>query len=77
VHADFRGRKRNFVKAISRAFIENAVLRSPGGAGKYSGASGTVTLGGRAHNLCDPSVSTFNVVYRGSVGGPNMKDGTD
>jgi hypothetical protein len=44
------------------------------GSGKYTGATGTITLEGQAHNLFgDPGVGTFNEIYQGSVCGPDLK----
>ena len=58
-------------------FTENATLTVTGGSGKYEGATGTITLKGRAHNLFGPALTTFNVTYQGSVCGPNIKDDED
>jgi len=58
-------------------FRENATLTITGGSGKYDGATGTITLKGRAHNLYGPAITTFNVTYQGSVCGPNIKDDGD
>jgi len=58
-------------------FTENATLTVTGGSGKYAGATGTITLEGRAHNLFGPGVTTFNVIYEGSVCSPNVKDEED
>jgi hypothetical protein len=54
-------------------FTENATLTVTGGSGKYAGATGTITLEGLAHNLFGPGLTTFNVIYQGSVCGPNLK----
>lgn len=58
-------------------FKEKATLTLTGGSGKYEGATGTITLKGRAHNLFGPGLTTFNVTYQGSVCGPNIKDDRD
>jgi hypothetical protein len=58
---------------ISGEFTENATLTVTGGSGKYAGATGTITLEGLAHNLVGPGLTTFNVIYQGSVCGPNLK----
>src|SRR5712691_2616631 len=55
-------------------FTEKATLTITGGSGKYAGATGTITFEGHAHNVFGgPGVGTFNVVYQGSVCGPNLK----
>jgi hypothetical protein len=54
-------------------FTENEILTVTGGAGKYAGATGTITLEGQVHNLFGPDVGTANLVYQGSVCGPNLK----
>ena len=57
-------------------FTENATLTITGGSGKYEGASGTITLKGQA--VFDSSGGgTFDVIYQGSVCGPNLKDDGD
>ena len=57
-------------------FTENATLTVTGGSGKYAGATGTIALEGQAHNVFGgPGVGTFNVIYQGSVCGPNLKAG--
>jgi hypothetical protein len=59
-------------------FRENATLTITGGSGKYTGATGTITLEGRGHNIFGgPGVGTFNLIYRGSVCGPNVKADRD
>lgn len=64
------------VPGSSSEFTENATLTITGGAGKYKGASGTVTLQGRA--VFDSSGGgTFDVIYHGSVCGPNLKADSD
>jgi hypothetical protein len=53
-------------------FMEYATLTITGGSGKYKGASGTITLEGKA--VFDSSGGgTFDVIYQGSVCGPNLK----
>jgi len=60
------------VPGSSSEFRENATLTITGGSGKYKGASGTITLEGRA--VFDSSGGgTFDVIYQGSVCGPNLK----
>jgi hypothetical protein len=55
-------------------FTENATLTITGGSGKYAGATGTITLEGQAHNVFGgPGLGTFNVTYKGSICGPNLK----
>jgi hypothetical protein len=57
---------------------ENATLTITGGSGKYAEATGTITLEGRARNIFGgPGVGTFNLIYRGSVCGPNIKADRD
>jgi hypothetical protein len=58
-------------------FTENATLTVTGGSGKYAGATGTITLEGLAHNLFGPGLTTFNVIYRGSVCSSNIKGDKD
>lgn len=56
----------------SSEFTEYAILTITGGSGKYQGASGTITLEGKA--VFDSSGGgTFDVIYKGSVCGPNVK----
>jgi len=54
-------------------FTENTTLTITGGSGKYDGATGTITLEGQAHNVFGPGPGTFNLIYQGSVCGPNLK----
>ena len=55
-------------------FTEKATLTITGGSGKYAGATGTIALEGQGHNVFGgPGVGTFDVIYRGSVCGPNLK----
>lgn len=59
-------------------FTESATLTITGGSGQYAGATGTITLEGQAHNVFGgPGVGTFNVIYQGSVCGPNLKADKD
>ncbi len=56
-------------------FEENEVLTVTGGSGKYDGATGTITLEGQAHNFFGgPGVATVDLIYQGSVSGPNLQD---
>jgi hypothetical protein len=51
---------------------ENVTLTITGGSGKYTGATGTITLVGKA--VFDSSGGgTFDVIYQGSVCGPNVR----
>jgi hypothetical protein len=60
------------VAGSSSEFTENATLTITGGSGKYIGATGTITLVGKA--VFDSSGGgTFDVIYQGSVCGPNVK----
>jgi hypothetical protein len=60
------------VPGSSSEFTEDATLTLTGGSGKYTGASGTITLKGRA--VFDSSGGgTFDVIYQGSVCGPNLE----
>jgi hypothetical protein len=55
-------------------FAVHVTLTIDGGAGKYTGASGTITFEGQAHDLFGgPGVGTFDVVYQGSVCGPSLQ----
>jgi hypothetical protein len=64
------------VPGSSSEFTENAILTITGGSGKYKGASGTITLKGQA--VFDSSGGgTFDVIYRGSVCGPNLRADRD
>jgi hypothetical protein len=64
------------VAGSSNRFTENAILTITGGSGKYAGATGSITLDGRA--VFDSSGGgTFDVVYQGSVCGPNIKGDRD
>ncbi len=54
----------------------NVILTITGGAGKYSGATGTLTYHGLAQ-FTSPTTGTFNVIYQGSVCGPNVKRHAD
>ena len=54
----------------------DVILTITGGAGKYSGATGTLRYHGLAE-FSSPTTGTFNVVYHGSVCGPNVKGHSD
>ena len=59
-------------------FTENEVLTVTGGSGKYEGATGTITLEGQVHNFFGgPGVATADLIYQGSVSGPNLKGDGD
>jgi hypothetical protein len=54
----------------------NVTLTITGGSGKYDGATGMITLTGLAQNVTGaPGVGSIFETYRGSVCGPNVKDG--
>jgi hypothetical protein len=56
------------------SLTENETLTITGGSGKYTEASGSIALAGQA--VFDSSGGgTFDVIYRGSVCGPNLKAG--
>jgi hypothetical protein len=53
-------------------------LTITGGSGKYTGATGTITLKGRDRNVFGgPGDGTFELIYRGSVCAPNLKVNRD
>lgn len=54
----------------------NVILTITGGAGKYSGATGTLRYHGLAQ-FTSPTTGTFNVIYQGSVCGANVKGHAD
>jgi len=54
-------------------FTENTTLTITGGSGKYVGATGTITLEGQGHNVFGPGPGIFDLIYQGSVCGPNLK----
>ena len=56
----------------SSEFTLNVILTVTGGSGKYTGASGQLTYMGLAQ-FTSPTTGTFNVIYRGSVCGPNLR----
>ena len=59
-------------------FTVHVELTITGGAGKYEGASGMLTFDGQSHNaLGAPGEATTDLVYQGSVCGPNIKGGGD
>jgi hypothetical protein len=48
-------------------------LTITGGSGKYAGATGMIAFEGQGHTVFGgPGVGTFNVIYQGSVWGPNL-----
>lgn len=55
-------------------FTVHVGLTITGGSGKYEGATGTMTFDGFSH-AGGPGVGTAELVYRGSVCGPNLKAG--
>ena len=54
-------------------FITHVDLTVVGGAGKYTQATGTMTFDGRSHTGTVPPTS--DLVYQGTVCGPNVKGG--
>jgi len=60
------------IPGSSSEFTENATLTITGGSGRYNGASGTITLEGRAV-FDSAGGGTFDVIYHGSVCGPNVE----
>lgn len=64
------------VPGNSSEFTLNAILTITGGSGKYSGATGTLKYQGLAQ-FSSPTTGTFNVFYRGSVCGANVKGHAD
>jgi hypothetical protein len=60
------------IPGSSSEFTENATLTITGGSGHYNGASGTITLEGRAV-FDSAGGGTFDVIYHGSVCGPNLE----
>ena len=52
-------------------FISHVDLTVVGGFGKYAAATGTMTFDGRSHTLTVPR--TVDLVYQGTVCGPNVK----
>jgi hypothetical protein len=54
-------------------FITHVDLTVVGGSGKYAGATGTMTFDGRFHTGTVPE--TVDLVYQGTVCGPNVKGG--
>ena len=60
------------VPGNSTDFTLNVILTITGGSGKYNGATGTLRYHGLAQ-FTSPTTGTFNVIYRGSVCGPNLK----
>lgn len=57
-------------------FAVHVDLTITGGSGKYEGASGTMTFDGQSHNaLGGPGEATTDLIYQGSVCGPNLQGG--
>jgi hypothetical protein len=55
-------------------FTVHVDLTITGGSGKYEGASGMLTFDGQSHNaLGGPGEATTDLIYQGSVCGPNLK----
>ena len=54
-------------------FISHVDLTIVGGSGKYAEATGTMTFDGRSHTGTVPQ--TVDLVYQGTVCGPNVKGG--
>jgi hypothetical protein len=54
-------------------FISHVDLTVVGGFGKYAEATGTMTFDGRSHTATVPR--TADLVYQGTVCGPNVKGG--
>ena len=54
-------------------FISHVDLTVVGGSGKYAEATGTMTFDGRSHTGTVPP--TADLVYQGTVCGPNVKGG--
>jgi len=55
-------------------FTTHVDLTITGGSGKFEGASGWMTFDGLSHNaLGGPGVATADLIYQGSVCGPNLK----
>jgi hypothetical protein len=60
------------VPGSSSEVTETATLTITGGSGKYNGASGTIRLEGRGA-FDSAGGGTFDVIYHGSVCGPNVE----
>jgi hypothetical protein len=57
-------------------FTVHVDLTITGGSGKYAGAFGTMTFDGQTHNAFGgPGLTTTDLIYQGSVCGPNIKSG--
>jgi hypothetical protein len=54
-------------------FVSHVDLTIVGGSGKYADATGTMTFDGRSHTATVPP--TADLVYQGTVCGPNVKGG--
>jgi hypothetical protein len=60
--------------APSGEFTVHVDLTITGGSGEYEGASGVMTFDGQSHNaLGGPGEATTDLIYQGSVCGPNLK----
>jgi hypothetical protein len=55
-------------------FTTHVDLTITGRSGKYAGATGTMTFDGQSH-LGGPGPATADLIYKGSVCGPNVKAG--
>jgi hypothetical protein len=58
----------------STDLTEAATLTITGGTGEYSGSAGTIKLEGRA-TFDSTGGGTFDLVYRGTICGPNLEHG--
>jgi hypothetical protein len=55
-------------------FTVHVDLTITGGSGRFEGASGTLTFDGQSHNaLAGPGEATTDLIYQGSVCGPNLR----
>ena len=64
------------IPGSSSELTENATLTITGGSGKYAGATGTISLAGKA--VFDSSGGgTFDLIYQGLVCGPKVKGDKD
>jgi hypothetical protein len=55
-------------------FTVHVDLTITGGSGKYDSATGWMTFDGQSH-VGGPGVGTADLIYQGSVCGPNLKAG--
>jgi hypothetical protein len=62
------------VPGNSTEFTVNVILTITGGSGRYSGATGSLNYMGLAQ-FSSATTGTFDLIYRGSVCGPNIKTG--